>query len=90
MRESDIERYLLEEVSRLRGVARKVVYQGRRGSPDRWCIFPGGRIVLIELKTPGKKPSALQQDEIETLRNLGMRVEVVDSKERVDEVLSGI
>ena len=42
---------------------------------------------LVEFKAPGKAPTIRQAREHERLRCVGMRVEVVDSLERVEEVL---
>lgn len=48
------------------------------GLPDRMCLFPGGRIIFIELKTTGKKPRKTQLIIHDKLRALGFRVEVID------------
>lgn len=53
---------------------RKVVYQGRSNSPDRWCFFPGGRLLIVECKAPGKKPTEGQLREMRTLRDQGFWV----------------
>jgi hypothetical protein len=45
------------------------------------------RTIWIELKAPGKKAEPHQAREHERMRKMGQRVEVVDSFERVDEVL---
>lgn len=41
MRESDIEKYLVECVKALGGEVRKVKWIGRRGAPDRLVMLPG-------------------------------------------------
>lgn len=95
MRERDIERYLVERVEELGGEVRKVQFIGHRGAPDRVVWLPvkhvkpyiGMRQIWIELKAPGKKPEAHQLREHARLRKLGQQVEVIDSFERVDEVL---
>jgi len=46
------------------------------------------RTIWIELKAPGVKAEAHQLREHERMRNMGQRVEVVDSFARIDEVLS--
>ena len=55
--------------------------------PDRLCLLPNGKIFFVELKSPGKKPRALQVNQIRKITNLGQRVYVVDSKEMVDNIL---
>ncbi|RMC99934.1 VRR-NUC domain-containing protein [Aquitalea palustris] len=86
MRESDIENYLVDEVKRLGGECRKVRWIGRNGAPDRYIMLPG-HCIWVELKAPGVVPKPHQLREHKRMRNLGQRVEVVDSFERVDEVL---
>ena len=101
LRESDIEKYLVKQAKALDGEVRKVKWIGRRAAPDRIVMLPrrAPRIVngkaaderntiWIELKAPGAKPEAHQLREHERMRKMGQRVEVVDSYERVDEVLS--
>lgn len=87
MRESIVENYLRKRVKQLEGIHRKVVYQGRRGSPDDWCFFPGGQVMIVECKAPGETPRPDQVFEIETLRSFGLSVFVVDSKAAVDDAL---
>lgn len=59
-------------------LVRKVVYTGRRGSPDRWCLKMG-TWVLIEFKAVGEKPTAQQQREHDRLRGHGQRVYIIDN-----------
>lgn len=44
--------------------------------------------IWVELKAPGKKPEPHQFREHERLRRMGQRVEVIDSMEGVDALLS--
>ncbi len=103
MRESKIESYLVERVKALGGEVRKLQWIGRRGAPDRlvmlpsrtltqslecaWCN-PAGASIYVELKATGIKAEAHQIREHARMRKMGQRVEVVDSFQRVDEVLS--
>jgi len=84
--ESTIEKYAVKKGEDLGAEVRKVVYQGRKGSPDRWFFFTEGRILIIELKRPGEKPEPIQKFEMNTLRDLGFYVAWTDSKEGVDKV----
>ena len=101
MRESEIEKALTSQVKAMGGECRKVAWLDRRGAPDRLVMLPprlGQRrgedwfrkseSFFVELKAPGKKPTKLQAREHERLMKYGLRVEVVDSLERVAEVLS--
>lgn len=98
MRESVIEQYLCDRVKQLGGEVRKVMWIGRRGAPDRLVMLPPGSnpgligggygsALWVELKAPGQKVKPHQAREHERMRAMGQRVEVVDSIERVDEVL---
>lgn len=84
MRESAIESYLRDQVRQVGGRAYKFVSPGNDGVPDRLVCFPGGRIVFVELKAPGKKPRPLQLVQIDRLQRLGCEVLVIDSKTKVD------
>ncbi|WP_249926196.1 VRR-NUC domain-containing protein [Escherichia coli] len=80
-RESLIEKHLVAEVKKAGGVAFKFVSPGRRSVPDRIVLLPGGRIVFVECKSPGKPPRPDQLRTHERLRKLGFTVVVLDSKE---------
>lgn len=87
MREREIEMYLVKRVKTLGGEVRKVRWIGRNGAPDRLVMLPG-KTLWVELKAPGEKIKPHQAREHERMRRLGQRVEVVDSFERVNEVLA--
>lgn len=96
MRESAIEKYLVERVKALGGEVRKVSWIGRRGAPDRLVMLPAktrfsvtrpGQTIWVELKATGKVAEPHQVREHNRMRRVGQRVEVVDSFQRVDEVL---
>ena len=54
------------------------------GMPDRVVILPGGKVVWIEFKSRGKRPTELQDHQIERLRGMGHAVIVVSDKESYD------
>nr|DAS60137.1 MAG TPA: Nuclease [Caudoviricetes sp.] len=87
MSEKEIEIYLVRKIKNKKGVAYKFTSPGNSGVPDRLCLLPNGKIFFVELKSPGKKPRALQVNQIRKITNLGQRVYVVESKEMVDGVL---
>lgn len=87
MREQVIEAYLRDKVKSAGGLAYKFVSPGNSGVPDRIVIMPGGRIIFVELKAPGNKPTVLQLNQHGRLRALGCDVRVIDSKQGVDELL---
>lgn len=90
MRERDIEAYLRDQIKRLGGIAYKFVSPGNAGVPDRIVLLPGGRVVFVELKAPGKQPTPLQLRQQKRIRNLGFQVLVIDSKAGVDEFIKGV
>lgn len=88
MLESKIEDYLVKRVKALGGACDKLVMLNRKGNPDRWCFFPSGFLLIVELKKKGEKPTVLQQRRIAELRGLGQVVEVADSIEAVDDLFT--
>ena len=53
------------------------------------CL-PDGKAIFVELKAPGKTTRPLQDLQIARLRNLNFKVFIIDSKEKVDELLEMI
>jgi hypothetical protein len=51
-------------------------------------FLPGGRIVFVELKAPGKKPTAIQLHVHKLLQELSADVRVIDSKEQIDGIFT--
>lgn len=87
MKESVIERHLVQRVTELGGEVRKVQWIGRRGAPDRFVMLPRGAC-WVELKAPGKKAEAHQVREHLRMRKLGQRVEVINSIQAVEDLLN--
>lgn len=81
MLEKDIESALCARVKSLGGLCEKFVSPGRRSVPDRIVTLPGGAIVFVEVKAPGKKPTDLQERDHARRKALGCRVVVIDSME---------
>lgn len=90
MREKEVERHLVEAVRRRGGIAPKLVSPGYDGMPDRLVLMDGGRMAFVELKAPGKKPRELQLKRMDELKRLGYLVKVVDSVDKIREVLDEI
>ncbi len=92
MRESVIEKHLVQRVKALGGEVRKVQWVGRRGAPDRLVMLPRRdgdehTTTWVELKAPGVKPEPHQLREHERMRAMGQRVVVIDSIKAVEELL---
>lgn len=88
MLERELEAYLTKRVKELGGRSYKWVSPGNVGVPDRIVLLPKGRIIFVELKQPGKKPTAVQRVVMAQIRGLDFRATWTDSKEGVDEILS--
>ena len=88
-RERDIERKLKKRVESTGGWCLKFL-SSVSGVPDRICLFPGGKAVFVELKRHGKKPRPLQRRQIVKIRQLGFRVEVIDSEEGIEELINSV
>lgn len=61
-----------------------------RGLPDRIILCNGGYVCFVEVKTTGKKPTAIQRFIHKRLNNLGFTVFIVDTKESMNEVLEHV
>lgn len=84
MLEKDIERKFVEHVKRLGGVAEKFTSPNRRSVPDRIVTLPGGRIIFVELKRPGAKPTEAQLLDHARRKVLGCDVRVISSLEEIN------
>lgn len=85
--EKALEAELRERCKALGWMCIKLTSQYQRGLPDRLILMPGGLVCFAEIKTTGKKPTALQRVTHERLRALGYRVEVVDTTESLDNLI---
>jgi hypothetical protein len=85
--EKIIEECLRNQIKVLGGKAYKFVSPGNTGVPDRLVCLPGGRVIFVELKAPGKKATPLQQKKHLELIKLGQQVFVIDNKFEVDRFI---
>lgn len=60
---------------------RKFASPARRGVPDRIFVHQG-RVLFLEVKRPGEKPTPLQEHEIGLLRSAGANADWCDSADR--------
>ena len=80
MLERDIERRVSEIAKKNGWLSFKFVSPAQRGVPDR-IFMKDGRIVFIEFKAPGKKPTELQDHIMRRMVDAGCEVHVCDSVE---------
>lgn len=78
MLESSIEGVVITRAERAGWFQRKVVWQGRKGAPDR-VFIKDGRVVWIEFKRANKGARLTQELEHGRMRDAGAEVHVVDS-----------
>lgn len=90
LRESRVEKYLVESVKKSGGKCPKFSSPGNRGVPDRIVLLPGRAVWFVEVKGSGGKLSRLQEKWIEILRGMGFEADVVNSFEGVDELMEKI
>ena len=87
MKESTIESYLVRRCKELGVLCYKFVSPSHRGVPDRVLIFPKGLVTFIELKAPGKSPTALQLAVLKQMEGNNAVIGWTDSKTGVDDLL---
>lgn len=88
--EKVVERKLVELVKINGGMCIKLLCDQLIGLPDRMCLFPGHKVVFVELKTTRQKPKRIQMYMHNKLRALGFRVEVIDTVESVVNFVDNI
>lgn len=93
MLEKVVEAALVGRIKRLAGIAYKFVSPARRNVPDRIVLLPvppehqelvARYIHFVELKAPGKSPTAGQQREHARLWALGFAVRVFDNPAAIE------
>jgi hypothetical protein len=86
VREKEVEAHLVRRIRDLGGMCLKWVSPGAVGVPDR-IVFCRGRVAFVELKAPGKKPTAAQERMMGRLRWQGADVVWLSTKQEVDDFL---
>lgn len=85
--EKSIEAYLVRKTKAMGGLCLKFSSHSETGYPDRLLMMPGGETAWAEIKSKGCKPRAIQYLRMAELEHLGFRTYVLDSREKVDEML---
>jgi hypothetical protein len=76
--EKNIEDAYVSHAKKLKCRAIKLIYLHQRGFPDRTTLCPQGRILFIEFKREGKKPTAIQLKVRELLQSFGFTYFICD------------
>ena len=88
--EKMIERYLAEKAKNIGLPCLKYSNPNMVGYPDRLLVLPDGRVIWVELKSKGRKPTKIQQVRIAELSGMGHTVRVIDNKADIDELIKTI
>ena len=88
--EKVIERSLNKAIKDLGGWNIKLLSSFIKGLPDRVCLLPKGKIIFVEVKSTGKKPTKAQQLVHKRLTELGFKVYVIDKIHDIDELVNQI
>lgn len=81
------ERHLVTQMTKHGHWSIKLLCNFVTGLPDRLCMFQGGRVVFVEVKSEGLDASKIQAKQHRKLRGLGFVVLVIDKKEQVDKLI---
>ena len=90
MKEKIIEKWLVQEVTKLDGTAYKFKSPGRHSVPDRICVFPNNIHAFVECKATGKIPTEAQWREIERIRDKGHWVLVIDRRSEIVKFINKV
>lgn len=88
MKEKQIEEKLVKAVKTAGGMCPKLISPGTNGMPDRIVLLPGGKIIFVEVKAPGKKPRPLQLRRHRQLQVLGFQVFVLDDPDQIPGIVA--
>lgn len=89
MLERDIEAYLVKRCASIGALCDKFTSPQRRSVPDRLITF-NGRVLFVELKATGKKPTEAQARDHERRRAAGAEVVWTDSIPGVDVIVGNL
>ena len=90
MVEKQIEQKLIAVVKALGGMAIKINSLSMSGLPDRLVLLPGGEVIFIELKAPGKEMRPLQVKRKRQLEGLGFSVYCIDDVKQINKILKEV
>lgn len=89
MLERDIEAYLVKRCKEIGALCDKFTSPQRRSVPDRLITF-NGRVLFVELKSTGKKPTEAQVRDHERRRENGAEVVWLDSCADAEMVIAAL
>lgn len=86
-REASLESKLVHEVQKRGGLCWKFTSPGIAGVPDRIVLVPGGKVVFVEMKAPGKRMRPLQIKRAEQIVSMGLPFYCISSKQGIFDFL---
>jgi len=89
MKESNIERYLHDQIDKAGGTTRKFTSPGNAGVPDRICFYKSS-IFFVEVKALGGKLSKVQRRQFPKLEKHGAKIFIVECFRDVDILVKRI
>jgi Holliday junction resolvase len=89
MRESDIQKSIINHLTKEGWICIKLIQTNWNGIPDL-MVLKNSRTVFIEVKQPGKKPNDLQQYRIEKLHKAGFEAFCATSLQDVVNFFSAL
>ena len=89
MLEKIVEKKLISAVNEIGGKAYKFSSPGNNGVPDRIVLYKG-KCYFVELKRTGGDLSRIQNVVIKRFEQLGFKVRVLDSVDKVGDFISEI
>lgn len=90
MKEKTIEKKLVKELEKIGGLCLKFNSQSMVGIPDRVILYKGGKLAFAETKAPSGKLRPIQVAVKSKLESLGFKVYVVNTIEKIKEVVDEI
>ena len=87
MKESQIERHLVQGVKACGGKCMKFISPSLPGVPDRIVLTPDGRVIFIELKSKTGRLATVQRWVIGEMRGRGADVRVLRGMDQVKSFL---
>lgn len=90
MKESEVERRLVQMVRKRGGLCYKFVSPGNPGVPDRIIITPDGRTIYVELKTEIGRLANIQRWQIAEMQKRGAEVRVIKGLDAVKALVEEV
>lgn len=82
-----LEKKLGKAVKAVGGWSIKLLPTFISGIPDRLCLFQGGRVCFVELKTTKQKVRLIQREVHKKLAKIGFTVIIIDTSEGIKNLI---